>query len=85
MIAPISHPARLALALAPALFVALPSFAQDSRPRQLPSCRQQQPMQVASTIKKNRASFWWTPSSPTKKGNYIHDLSQSDFKVYEDR
>jgi len=52
------------------LFVALPSFAQDSPPRQLPAAEQQQPMQVASTHsrRKSRPSFWWTPSSPTRKG-----------------
>src|SRR6266478_7674310 len=77
--------ARLALALAPALFVALPSFAQDSPPAPTPPAAEpQQPMQVASTIKKESRLVLVDTVVTDKKGNYIHDLSQGDFKVYED-
>ena len=45
--------AHLALALASVVFVAFPSFAQDSPPATTPPAAEpQQPMQVASTIKK---------------------------------
>ena len=77
--------AHLALALAPALFVALPSFAQDSSPAPTPPAAEpQQPMQVASTIKKESRLVLVDTVVTDKKGNYIHDLSQGDFKVYED-
>ena len=77
--------ARLAFAIAPALFVALPSFAQDSSPAPTPPAGEpQQPMQVASTIKKESRLVLVDTVVTDKKGNYIHDLSQGDFKVYED-
>src|SRR6266481_1248214 len=77
--------ARLAFALAPALFVVLPSFAQDSSPAPTPPAAEpQQPMQVASTIKKESRLVLVDTVVTDKKGNYIHDLSQADFKVYED-
>src|SRR6266568_2383958 len=77
--------ARLALALALVLFVALPSFAQDSSPSPAaPAADSQQPMQVAPTIKKESRLVLVDTVVTDKKGNYIHDLSQGDFKVYED-
>lgn len=76
---------RLAFALAPALLVALPSFAQDASPAPTPPATEpQQPMQVASTIKKESRLVLVDTVVTDKKGNYIHDLSQADFKIYED-
>jgi len=77
--------AHLALALASVVFVAFPSFAQDSPPATTPPAAEpQQPMQVASTIKKESRLVLVDTVVTDKKGNYIHDLSQGDFKVYED-
>src|SRR5438477_4945157 len=45
---------------------------------------QQQTMQVASTIKKESRLVLVDTVVTDKKGNYIHDLSRGDFKVYED-
>src|SRR5207249_9374513 len=41
-------------------------------------------MPVASTIKKESRLVLVDTVVTDKKGNYIHDLSQGDFKVYED-
>src|SRR6266481_849115 len=77
--------AHLALALASVVFVAFPSFAQDSPPPTTPpAADSQQPMQVAPTIKKESRLVLVDTVVTDKKGNYIHDLSQGDFKVYED-
>jgi len=44
----------------------------------------QQPMPVAPVIKKEARLVLVDAVVTDKKGNYIHDLAQNDFKVYED-
>src|SRR5262249_12459325 len=44
----------------------------------------QQPVPISQTIKKESRLVLVDTVVTDKKGNYIHDLSQSDFKVYED-
>jgi VWFA-related protein len=75
-----------ALALAALLAVfSLPCFAQDSGAAPAaPAAAAQQPMQVGPTIKKEARLVLVDAVVTDKKGNYIRDLSQSDFKVFED-
>src|SRR5215831_10869139 len=44
----------------------------------------QQPLPVSQTIKKESRLVLVDTVVTDKKGNYIHDLTQNDFKVYED-
>src|SRR5262247_419153 len=44
----------------------------------------QQPVPISQTIKKESRLVLVDTVVTDKKGNYIHDLAQSDFKVYED-
>src|ERR1700686_636621 len=64
---------------------AMPCFAQDSPAAPAaPAAAAQQPLQVGPTIKKGARVVLVDAVVPDKKGNYIHDLTQNDFKVYED-
>jgi VWFA-related protein len=64
---------------------AMPCFAQDSPAAPAaPAAAAQQPLQVGPTIKKEARLVLVDAVVTDKKGNYIHDLTQNDFKVYED-
>src|SRR5437868_9881360 len=80
--------ARLSLALVATLFItAVQAFSQDAAPPSTPaepSTTAQQPIPVAATIKKESRLVLVDAVVTDKKGNYVHDLSQGDFKVYED-
>jgi VWFA-related protein len=67
----------------------LQCFAQDASTAPQPAPQstadaQQQPMPVAPTIKKESRLVLVDAVVTDKKGKYLHDLSQGDFKVYED-
>ena len=67
----------------------LQCFAQDASTAPPPAPQssadtQQQPMPVAPTIKKESRLVLVDTVVTDKKGKYVHDLSQGDFKVYED-
>src|SRR5689334_6867885 len=49
-----------------------------------PAPAAQQPVTVSQTIKKESRLVLVDTVVTDKKGNYIHDLTLSDFKVYED-
>src|SRR5215469_1355816 len=73
--------------LAAAAFFAGPALcqAQDTAPAQAaPQATGQEPMPVAPTIKKEARLVLVDTVVTDKKGNYIRDLTQNDFKVYED-
>src|SRR5438067_11821161 len=80
--------ARVSLALVAALFItAAQAFSQDAAPPSTPaepSTTAQQPIPVAATIKKESRLVLVDAVVTDKKGNYVHDLSQGDFKVFED-
>jgi len=44
----------------------------------------QQPVPISQTIKKESRLVLVDTVVTDKKGNYIHDLTQGDFKIYED-
>lgn len=67
----------------------LQCFAQDASTTPPPAAQsaadaQQQPMPVAPTIKTEARLVLVDAVVTDKKGKYVHDLAQSDFKVYED-
>ncbi len=64
----------------------LAGFAQDSQPATPApaAANPQQPLQVGPTIKKEARLVLVDAVVTDKKGNYVHDLAQNDFKVYED-
>lgn len=59
-----------------------PPAQSDSATAQQPAA--QQPVAIGATIKKEARLVLVDAVVTDKKGNYIHDLSQGDFKVYED-
>ncbi len=73
------RPATFSLILFAFLF-ASPVFAQDPAP----AADAQPPVQVGQTIKKESRLVLVDAVVTDKKGNYVHDLSQNDFKIYED-
>ncbi|HVH50257.1 MAG TPA: VWA domain-containing protein [Candidatus Bathyarchaeia archaeon] len=68
--------------------VAMPCLAQNpSAPAPAPAtpaATEQQPMQVGPTIKKESRLVLVDTVVTDKKGNYLHDLSKNDFRVFED-
>src|SRR5258707_420001 len=62
----------------------LAGFAQDSPPAVPATTDAQQPLQVGPTIKKEARLVLVDAVVTDKKGNYVHDLAQNDFKVFED-
>src|SRR5260370_41274337 len=64
----------------------LPCRAQDSSaPAPAPPvATEQQPNQVGPTIKKESRLVLVDTVVTDKKGNYLHDLSKNDFRVFED-
>ena len=80
------HPLqRFAIVLVSSL-VALPCLAQNSpAPAAVPpAATEQQPMQVGPTIKKESRLVLVDTVVTDKKGKYLHDLTKSDFRVFED-
>ena len=85
---------RLIALLAGTFLVAGISSAQEAAPPQKPAdaanaqqpadAAAQQPVPISQTIKKESRLVLVDTVVTDKKGNYIHDLAQSDFKVYED-
>jgi VWFA-related protein len=77
------------LAFASTFVVSLPCFAQEASPAPAaappsPATDAQRPIPVAPTIKKESRLVLVDTVVTDKKGNYIHDLLQGDFKLYED-
>ena len=65
----------------------LPSLRRMPPPRHPEACdgaAAQQPVPVSQTIKKESRLVLVDTVVTDKKGNYIHDLTQDDFQVYED-
>jgi VWFA-related protein len=75
---------RLTMAALPGLAAAVFCLAQDPAAAPPPSGQAPQPQAVAPTIRKESRLVLVDAVVTDKKGNYIHDLSQGDFKVYED-
>src|SRR5262245_61519943 len=76
-----------ALAAVVYLFVAGLCPGQEPAPAQKPAddqAAQQQPVPVTEAIKKESRLVLADTVVTDKKGNYVHDLTQGDFKVYED-
>src|SRR5215831_4809355 len=71
---------RYALAIA---LLPLACFAQQAAPPPA-AAPADQPIQVGGTIKKEARLVLVDAVVTDKKGNYVHDLTQGDFKVYED-
>jgi VWFA-related protein len=68
-----------------ALFVSpFPVCAQNPEPAKPEGQTQQQPMATAPVIRTESRVVLVDAVVTDKKGNYVHDLSQKDFKVYED-
>jgi len=70
-------------------FVALAVFpsqvrAQNSEPIKPEAAAQQQPVATSPVIRTESRVVLVDAVVTDKKGNYIHDLTQKDFKVYED-
>jgi VWFA-related protein len=61
-----------------------PASAQNPAEAAPPTPAAQQPVVVSQTIKKESRLVLVDTVVTDKKGNYIHDLTQNDFKVYED-
>jgi len=68
-----------------ALFASpMPVCAQNPEPAKPEGQTQQQPMATAPVIRTESRVVLVDAVVTDKKGNYVHDLSQKDFKVYED-
>ena len=91
--------ARIAVLLAGVFLLGAGSCpAQESAPQQkpedaantanaqrpAPDAAAQQPVSISQTIKKESRLVLVDTVVTDKKGNYVHDLTQNDFKVYED-
>jgi len=61
-----------------------PATAQDAPPAAASPATGEPPMQVGPTIKKESRLVLVDTVVTDKKGKYVHDLTQGDFKVYED-
>src|SRR5215470_12775441 len=70
------------LALAAALPAWLPAQAQEPAKPEPPT--QEQPLATAPTIKAESRIVLVDAVVTDKKGNYLHDLQQKDFRVFED-
>ena len=77
---------RLPLVVFVSSLVALPGLAQNPpTPAPAPAAAaDQQPIQVSPTIKKESRLVLVDTVVTDKKGNYLHDLSRNDFRVFED-
>src|SRR5258707_9543861 len=73
---------RLPFVVLVSSLVALPGLAQNP-PAPAPAA-DQQPIQVGPTIKKESRLVLVDTVVTDKKGNYLHDLSKNDFRVFED-
>ncbi len=70
--------------LAMLLASAVPLFVQAQQPPAPEAPKQEQPLATAPTIRAESRIVIVDAIVTDKKGNYIHDLIQKDFKVYED-
>jgi VWFA-related protein len=77
---------QVPLALALLALSASPAFlrAQNPEPPKPEAPAQQQPIATAPVIRAESRVVLVDAVVTDKKGNYIHDLTQKDFKVYED-
>jgi VWFA-related protein len=80
------HPqSKLTLALLIACSLcSFPAIAQDAPPAPASPATGEPPVQVGPTIKKESRLVLVDTVVTDKKGKYVHDLTQGDFKVYED-
>src|ERR1700741_3687066 len=74
----------LTLSLFTAVAFPAPLPAQDSEPAKPEAAAQQQPTATSTVIRTESRVVLVDAVVTDKKGNYVHDLSQKDFKVYED-
>ncbi len=85
MISPKLFYLRLAFAIVFASsLVALSCLAQDPPAPAPQAATEQQPMQVGPTITKEARLVLVDTVVTDKKGNYLHDLTKNDFRVFED-
>jgi len=77
---------KVRLALGLLVLAASPSLlrAQNPEPAKPEAAAQQQPVATTPVIRTESRVVLVDAVVTDKKGNYIHDLSQKDFKVYED-
>src|ERR1700756_3524348 len=61
-----------------------PAWAQNPEPAKPETQAQQQPVATTPVIRTESRVVLVDAVVTDKKGNYVHDLSQKDFKVYED-
>jgi len=61
-----------------------PLRAQNSEPAKPEAAAQQQPIATSQVIRTESRVVLVDAVVTDKKGNYVHDLTQKDFKVYED-
>ena len=74
----------LALGLFAVAVFALPLHGQNAEPAKPDAPAQQQPMPTGPVIRTESRVVLVDAVVTDKKGNYVHDLTQKDFKVYED-
>src|SRR6516165_973682 len=69
-----------------AIFSFIPAISAAQQPAASPAAQDtsQQPLPVAPVIRKEARLVLVDAVVADKKGNYVHDLTQNDFKVYED-
>ena len=69
-----------------AIFSFIPAISAAQQPAASPAAQDtsQQPLPVAPVIRKEARLVLVDAVVTDKKGNYVHDLTQNDFKVYED-
>jgi len=74
----------LALGLFAVAALPAPLRAQNAEPAKPEAPAQQQPMATSPVIRTESRVVLVDAVVTDKKGNYVHDLTQKDFKVYED-
>src|SRR5882672_4396200 len=74
----------LALGLFAVAAIPSPLRAQNAEPAKPEAPAQQQPMATTPVIRTESRVVLVDAVVTDKKGNYVHDLTQKDFKVYED-
>jgi VWFA-related protein len=74
----------LALGLLAVIVFSSPARAQNSEPAKPDAPAQQQSMATTPVIRTESRVVLVDAVVTDKKGNYVHDLTQKDFKVYED-
>ena len=74
----------LALGLFAVVAFAAPIRAQNQEPAKPEAPAQQQPIATSPVIRTESRVVLVDAVVTDKKGNYVHDLTQKDFKVYED-